>query len=235
MRNIAVLMVVLVVAACSSGTGPPAATSTASEGAGVAPTTAGEPGRSDPPSGPDVSGVDWATVDLTTIDWANIDFRQVDWQLAEDNPTAQNLDEATAALIGSRLDRGSATLTIGDQVWEFDNFLCAFGHEATESEIFSFSTLGTGSFDGLNLRLQADIEDRSGGGLYEGSNVVHRVSLDGQVDSGVRWSARGVDVIQVDGYSVTAAGGFIDHTKNDQLEVPGTLAASCGDQSRRST
>ena len=245
MRPIIALAIVLMLAACSSGgAGEPAA----STGSAPAPTGAGdtEPtpadasgtaGDADPPSGPDLSGVDWATVNLATIDWATIDLRQVNWQTIEDNPTAGNLDQATIDLITSRLDHGRAALTIGDQVWAFDNFVCAFGHEATESDVFSFSSLGTGQFDGVNLRLQVDIDDPSGEGRFEGPNVRQDVTLDdGQTNSVVRWSADGAGLIQIDGYSVTASGGFIDYTLDSLRppEVPGTLEAACGDQSRRS-
>jgi hypothetical protein len=238
------LLFVLALVACGPGGGggvaaPTESAPAATDAVDIQPTPTDAPtpaGADNPPPGQGPSGIDWATVDLTTIDWATIDMRQVNWLTIEDNPTAENLDRATIDLIASRVNRGSAKLTIGDQVWEFDNFLCAFGHVATKSELFSFSSLGTGQFDGVGLRLQVDIDDPSGEGRLEGPNVRQEVTLDdGEADS-INWSAEGSDLAQIDGYSVTASGGFIDYTVGTlrPAEVPGTLAATCGDGSYRS-
>ena len=184
-----------------------------------------------------MSNVDWATVDLATIDWASIDLREIDWQAIANNPTANDLDQATKELITSRLNPGSATLTIGDQTWEFDNFLCAFGHEATQSSTFSFTTNSSGEFDGVRVQMQATIEDQDSAGRYEGAGTVHRIDFDDVSDfenPSLSWAMNTPDAISIDGYEVTANGTFDDQlTDGVQEAIPGTLQATCGDQSRR--
>ena len=77
---------------------------------------------------------------------------QVDMEAIGDNPTVPDLDEETLALISSRMDPGNATLTIGDQTWEFVSFGCAFGHDAIQSEVYAFSSNSFGEHEGLESR-----------------------------------------------------------------------------------
>lgn len=182
--------------------------------------------------------MDWATVDLTTIDWATIDMSKVDWQGISDNPTARNLDGDTLRLITSRTHPGNATLTIGDQVWEFDNFICAFGPENTESDTFSFTTDSRGEFDGVRVQMQVTIADETSEGRVEGSGTVHRINFDDISDfenPSIDWSmGREAGAIRIDGNSVTAEGTFDDGlTEGVREEIPGTFEATCGDMSRR--
>jgi hypothetical protein len=203
-------------------------TTTASNGDEVTETT-----DSGPSGVVDGSDIDWATVDLTTIDWENIDLRTVDFEAAQDNPTAANLTADMQAVISSRLNPGNVTLTIGDMTWEFDNFLCAVGLEATQSDTFSLSTNTFGEIDGTRIQLQANIEDDSGQGRLEGDGLTHEVFVDDieNFDNpAVSWKMVADQGIVLDGYELSAEGVFDDAVTGDS--VPGTLMGTCGDQSR---
>ena len=236
--------VVLAVGATACGGGAPeaseaGATSTPmsespSSGARTDPTAADE--TTAPEGRTDVSGVDWATVDLTTIDWAAVDLRQVDWRVIGDNPTAGNLGDEATALIQSRTNPGRATLTIGDEVFEFDRFDCASGHENTESETFSFTTNSFGEFDGVRTQMQFTVSDASSTGQTEGEGVRHRISFDDISDfenPSISWSMREPDSVSIDGYELSMSGVFDDGlTEGTSEDIPGTLEAECSDMSR---
>lgn len=233
----------LLIGACASGqteadTTQPAEPTTATVGEVTSTTATGgdevtEPTGSGSSGVVDGSDIDWATVDLTTIDWQNIDLRTVDFQAAQNNPTAANLTEEMQTAISSRLNPGNVTLTIGDMTWEFDNFLCAVGLEATQSDTFSLSTNTFGEIDGTRIQLQANIEDDSGQGRLEGEGLTHEVFVDDIDDfesPAVSWKMVADQGIVLDGYEVTAEGVFDDAVTGDS--APGTLVGTCGDQSR---
>lgn len=185
---------------------------------------------------PDYSTVDWATVDLTTIDWANIDMSQVDFGALEENPTAANLEEDTIGLIQSRISPGSATLTIGDLTWEFDGFLCAFGHSATQSDVYSFSSDARGEHEGVRVQMQLNIRDESGEGRYEGSGVEPDVFIEDIEDfdnPSIHYETTEVSVVEIGRTEVRAEGVFDDMLTDGPDGLPGTLEATCGDASRR--
>jgi len=233
----------IVAAACGSSDGSPVGTSTPGSAASGVPATqpAAPAGQSPaaPPGGPaqDPSGIDWATVDLTTIDWTTMDMSQVDWAVIGDNPTARNLDSATLQLMQSRSDPGRATLTIGDEVWEFDGFVCAFGHENTQSSTYSFTTDSRGEFDGVRVQMQATIADDTSQGRFEGSGTTHRINMDDISDfenPSIGWAMGDPGTIRIDGNDVTAEGPFDDQlTELEREAIPGSLDARCGDMSRR--
>jgi hypothetical protein len=88
--------------------------------------------------------------------------------------------------------RGSATLTIGDASWAFDNFYCARGGEETRTSNFSFRSGAIGSPDGMLLQLDASIQDPSEEDRIEGEGVIHSVSLvdiEGGVSPSVHWTS----------------------------------------------
>lgn len=206
-------------------------------------TTEAEPTDSEPTDADDspepsqdVSGIDWATVDLTTIDWATIDLSQVDFAAVEGNPTVGDLDPATIELIQSRMNPGNATLTIGEQTWEFDYFVCAFGHDATMSDVFSFSSDTRGDHEGAQVQVQANIRDDSGAGRFEGADLVHQVYIQDVSDfenPSIHFEFNSPAGIQIDGYDLFAEGLFDDELTTDAEEIPGTLEARCGDASVR--
>lgn len=189
---------------------------------------------SEPPQ--DMSGVDWATVDLTTIDWATIELSQVDFAALEANPTAADLDPETVELIRSRIYPGHATLTIGDQTWEFDSFECAFGHEATQSDVYSFSSATFGEHEGAQVQVQADIRDESGEGRLEGPELGHLVYIKDISDfdnPSIDFEFNAPEGIRIDGYDLFAEGLFDDKLTTDVEQIPGTLEARCTDASLR--
>ncbi len=205
------------------------------------PTTAAapddQPTSGDPGGSIDGSDIDWATVDLATIDWVNIDMRTIDYRAISANPTAGDLDQATSDFIASRIFPGSATLTIGDEVWEFDSFDCAFGHENTESDVFSFTSNSFGEHsDGTRVQMQANIWDDSGQGRYEGADLTHETSINDIEDFEnpvVDWNMSAPTGVTLNGDLVSVAGEF-DNALTDEVEaVPGTLEAECSTTSRR--
>ncbi|MBW2161718.1 MAG: hypothetical protein JRH14_17435, partial [Deltaproteobacteria bacterium] len=67
---------------------------------------------------------------------------------------------------------GSASLTIGDETWEFGEFGCAFGYDATESQVYSFSSNSFGEHsNGARVQMQANIRDDTGQERIEGDGV----------------------------------------------------------------
>ncbi|HEY3428367.1 MAG TPA: hypothetical protein VGK83_06830 [Acidimicrobiia bacterium] len=231
----------LALGACGSGgtdVGAEGDETTATEGAvNEVSTTQAEPeGEAEQPA-QGASEIDWATVDLTTIDWATIDMSQVDHTAIRENPTASNLDDETIALIGSRMNPGSATLVIGDQTWEFDSFLCAFGHGATQSDVYSFSSDARGDHEGARVQMQANIRDESGEGRYEGADLTHQVyieDIDNFSSPSINFEFTGPEGITIEGNTLTADGLFDDQLTTDTIEeIPGNLDATCGDGSRR--
>jgi hypothetical protein len=235
------LLVALALTACGPGeTGAAeeaADEPTTSADDGADPDDALEPADAPPSAAVDVSDVDWATVDLTTIDWANIDLSQVDFTAVERNPTARSLDDQTVALIRSRMNPGRAVLTVGDLTWEFDTFLCAFGHEATASDVYSFSSDSQGEHEGVRVQMQANIRDESGQGRFEGSGLEHEVfiqDIEDFEDPVIDLEMSAPDGIRIDGNSVTAEGMFRDMREPGAGEaIPGTLEATCSDASSR--
>lgn len=195
-----------------------------------------QPEADDEPADVDASSIDWATVDVTTIDWATIDMTQVDFEALRENPTVTNLDEETSQLIASRMPTGDATLTVGDEVYEFDEFGCAFGHEATESDVYAFSSNAFGQVGDVPVQMQANIRDESGEGRHEGPDVTHEVfinDVENFDDPALGWEMMAPEGITIDGNTVTAEGAFDDLLTDGDDQVPGSLDATCGAQSRR--
>lgn len=233
----------LMLAACASDA-PADATSPAAPGStadapmsappDTAPSTPEGPSAPEPPN--DGTDIDWATVDLTTIDWATIDMQTVDWEAIQDNPTTSDLDQEQIGLIGSRMNRGSATLTIGDEVFEFDTFACARGHDNTESQTYSFTTNSFQTFDGVDTQMQVTIADSSSTGQVTGDGTTHRIDfndIDDFENPSIDWSMNTPNAVTIDGHTVTVEGVFNDGTTPEVAEeIPGRLEATCSDDSR---
>jgi hypothetical protein len=147
-------------------------------------------------------------------------------------------DEDDAAENGDGGD-GSATLTIGDEVWEFERVLCAFSLEESQTEDYPFNLSAFGeSATGNRIQLTSDIRDPSGEGRYAGDGVTYRVEVDDIDDfenPSVSWGTNDDEIFggspvdfQVDGNEVNASGVFDDGLTEDAMEaVPGTLVAVC--------
>lgn len=228
----------MVLGACGSG-GDTASVDEENDPSDPAVVTTASSGESVDSQAPvqDASEIDWATVDLTTIDWDTIDLSQVDFPALIENPTASDLDNETKLLIGNSMNPGSATLTIGEQTWESDSFLCAFGHDATQSDTYSFSSDARSEHEGARVQVQANIADPSGQGRFEGPDLNHQVyieDIDDFDNPSIDFEFNAPEGISIDGNTVTAEGLFDDKlTQGSVEEIPGTLDATCGDASRR--
>ncbi len=151
--------------------------------------------------------------------------------MSSESPTATSAG-------GSAGDQVSATVTIGDETWEFAQFRCAFGHENTQSDVYSFSSDARGQHStGAALQFQVDVRDQTGQGRLEGDGVVYEIHVTDISDfsnPAVAWeSVSGMTTVTIDGDSVTAEGMFDDMLTDTMEEVPGTVEATCGAGSLR--
>ena len=110
---------------------------------------------------------------------------------------------------------GSATLTVGDQTWNFDLVLCAFGEDeiGQEGAEFVLSSIQ----DGTQMYVSID-------------SFGHSVSLNDIEDfqnPSVDLSAFGDGFVELDGKSVRATTEFIDGTSDDFTGIEGTFEATC--------
>ncbi len=112
---------------------------------------------------------------------------------------------------------GSATLTVGGEVYTFTKVLCAIGSDATGNDDFDFSL--SGIQDGTQLSIDT--------GPTYGDNV----SLDDVVnfdDPKVSWSSQGDGFLTIDGKNVSGQAEFSDGTSGDPTKTtPGTVEATC--------
>lgn len=158
-------------------------------------------------------------------------------QAASDAKESTAPGPSTAGGPGGPPDPGHATLTIGDEVWEFTSYLCAFGHEATRSDTFSFTSISDISNDeGRYLYLAVEIADFLGEGRYEGTDVGYDVELTDIQHPGapeIDYGSRQDLTVQIDGDNVTASGSFDDFTTEGSEEIPGSFEGVCGANSRR--
>jgi len=119
---------------------------------------------------------------------------------------------------------GSATLTVGDQTWEFDSVLCAFGEEeiGQEGAEFVLSALQDGlqlyvSIDSFGHSVSiADIED------FENPSVGFTAGgFTAQVVGGE------ADIVELSGNQVSADALFLNELTEDFTGIPGSLNATC--------
>ena len=132
---------------------------------------------------------------------------------------------------------GSATLTVGDQTWTFDNYYCRTGPENTGNARTSFSSGAFGMHEGVRTQLDASIQDKDQQGRMEGDGTIQSVtfndiedfenpSVDLAAESGFVGGPE--FVVQVDGDKVTVSASFDDGTTEEREAIPGTLEAMCG-------
>lgn len=164
---------------------------------------------------------------------------------SEDTTTTTEAATTTEA-VASGAGPGEATLTVGDETWTFDNYLCAFGYDATQSQTFSFSSTSFGEHStGARVQMLVDIADESGGGRYQGDGVEAIITINDISDfenQAVSWEANSSDGVfgtgpfdvVVEGDSVAVASANFDSGLTDEREaVPGTFQGTCGQGSRR--
>jgi hypothetical protein len=116
---------------------------------------------------------------------------------------------------------GTATLTVGDETYNFDGYLCAFGPEETRNPNVEFSSTAFGeSATGARTQLSVDI-----------TLGIHAVTLDDVDDfENPSVSLSGVvdGEIQIDGKNISAEATFDDGTTPDVFEeTPGTFSGTC--------
>lgn len=155
------------------------------------------------------------------------------------NTTSQGGDTTTTAPSsgGGFGGGGSATLTVGDQTYEFDNYYCLQGNDNTGNSRVSFSSGAMGEVDSVRVQLDASIQDTNEGNAMEGAGTIQSVSLNDIEDfqnPSVSWDAitgfigEPGWVIEYDGSSVHVEALFDDGLTDDIEEIPGTLDATCG-------
>jgi len=131
---------------------------------------------------------------------------------------------------------GTATLTIGDESWTFDEIICAFSPEEAVNPNVAFylrSTLETE--DGRILTLDATIIDDTGQGQREGENVIKTVFITdlNADDGGVNWSTIGQLITDaekqwaIEDKNVHVEAVFDDRNTDEIVEVQGTLDGTC--------
>lgn len=131
---------------------------------------------------------------------------------------------------------GSATLTIGDESWSFDDVYCRFTQEETGDDRISFSLSGSGeTAEGVPIQLNASIKDEQDDGRYDGDGVSYKVSVVDAEDfenPALKWISllfprEGDSLLHVDGKNVTADMSFRDWVTGAVDGIPGTLQATC--------
>jgi hypothetical protein len=169
-------------------------------------------------------------------DAANGDESDEDGDDAQDE--GDDADDGSEPGDGGGGGSGQATLTIGDETWEFASVGCVFSAEEARNPDFPFNLSAFGeSSTGARIQLTADIYDPSGQERHEGAGVSHDISLhdvDDFENPSVAWDSIGgvlaggaETVLQVDGKSVHGEAVF-DDDKTDEIEtVPGTLQVMC--------
>ncbi|PKQ27148.1 MAG: hypothetical protein CVT64_01505 [Actinobacteria bacterium HGW-Actinobacteria-4] len=138
-------------------------------------------------------------------------------------------------------DPGTATLTVGELTFEFDNFRCALGHDNTASDAYSFTSDARGATpEGVALQLQANVRDTRGLGRLEGEGVIHEISIQ-DIDHpndpimGLVATSEGFlgsdAVIAIDGDALIGSGAFLDNQITAAVTHLGTLVATCSSDS----
>ena len=127
--------------------------------------------------------------------------------------------EEIAASMEAQQTGGSASVTIGEQTWDFDGVLCAFGPEeiGQEGAEFVLSAIG----DGLQFYISVDAM-----GQFVSLNDIESFedpALSWEADQG----ASGEGFIQVDGKDVSGEATFIDYDSESWDEVEGSFEGSC--------
>lgn len=137
---------------------------------------------------------------------------------------------------GGGFGSGTATLTIGDQVYEIDGVGCIFSAEEAQNPDFPFNLSGFGEVDGHRAQLNADIYDPSGEERTEGEGVSHNISyvdIDDFENPTVDWTDVGgllgssETVLTIDGKHVSGTGVFDDGRTDEFEQIEGTLEVDC--------
>ena len=132
---------------------------------------------------------------------------------------ADNLQEVQDARGG-----GSATLTVGDEIWVFDTVLCAFGEEEIRQEgaEFVLSSLQDG------LQLYASIDSFGHSVSLNDIEDFTNPSVALSATTGVaRFNGGPEEFVEVDGKAIRAEVILDDETTDELTGVAGVLEAVC--------
>lgn len=129
----------------------------------------------------------------------------------------ESVDDLVDELTETQAEQGggSASLTVGDQTYEFDSVLCAFGEDeiGQEGAEFVLSAIA----DGTQFYVSID-------------SFGHSVSLDDIEDfenPSVSLASQGDDFIEIDGRSASGDAEFLDGTSEGFDTQPGSFEATC--------
>jgi hypothetical protein len=158
---------------------------------------------------------------------------------ADDTTTTAATEETTTTAASGAPAGGSgeATLTVGDEVYEFDNYYCVVGSDNTGNDNISFSSGAFGEVDGNRAQLDASIYDGSADDRMEGDGVIASVTFYDVTDFSnpkVAWVAEsGMQptpvVFEFDGATLRVETTFDDARTDELEEIPGVLEATCGE------
>jgi hypothetical protein len=123
----------------------------------------------------------------------------------------------------------AATLTVGSETWEFDEFLCAFDQPDSP---FNASAFGEDS-SGARVQLSVDIVT----GFGDEIRSIQLADVENFSDPTVFWLSEtstideldGETMIEITGDEVSGTGLFIDQLSMmaEVEKIPGTLEATC--------
>lgn len=120
---------------------------------------------------------------------------------------------------------GRATITIGEETWEFEGVRCAFGPAETGRDDTEFVLASTQ--DGLHLDATINTEFGHSISLNDIEDFENPSVSYGYTDVAAVVSGDSAEVIEVDGKQVYAEAAFYDETSDSYEEIAGTLTATC--------
>lgn len=135
----------------------------------------------------------------------------------EDGSGAAPAAPDTAAGEQEAAGGGTATLTVGDDVYTFDTVMCAIGSDQTGNEDWDFSL--SAIQDGLQLSVET-------GPTY--GDGIELDDIEDFENPRVGWASDGDGFLAIDDGDVSASTTFIDSTSDVAGDpVAGELVASC--------
>ena len=150
-------------------------------------------------------------------------------------PESESEETSDGAAESGPPGSGSATLTIGDQVYTFDNYYCAEGSENTRNDSVPFSSGAFGEVEGSRAQLDASMYDPDQQDSMDAEGVSFSVTLndiDDFENPVVSWAdsffAEEPPVFEYDGATLRVEAQFDDELTEEMEQIPGVLEAICG-------
>lgn len=150
-------------------------------------------------------------------------------------PESESEESSDGAAESGPTGPGSATLTVGDAVYSFDNYYCFEGSENTRNDSVPFSSGAFGEVDGHRAQLDASMYDPEQQNSMDADGVSFNVTLNDVDDFEnpvVSWSDaffadEPVD-FEYDGATLRVEALFDDDLTEEMEQIPGVLEATCG-------